>query len=112
MKSTNKETNGKDPMQQNNMGHLWTLARVVVYFLIPLYFTQHHKYHQRVVLAAVLVLEVLTLLLDTTVCSEVIKAAASTMASTVWCGPAPWPPLPLTSMRKRSLAAITGPSWQ
>ena len=50
-----------------------------------------------------------SLLRDTTVCSVVTTFAATTTASTVDCGAAPWPPLPVTWISNLSLAAIMGP---
>ena len=48
---------------------------------------------------------------DTIVCSATTTWAAATMGSAARCGLPPWPPRPWTTMRSRSTAAISGPSF-
>jgi len=45
----------------------------------------------------------------TMVCTADTICEAARMGSIVWCGCAPCPPLPVTSIEKRSMAAIIGP---
>ncbi|KAG1058863.1 hypothetical protein G6F40_018227 [Rhizopus arrhizus] len=47
---------------------------------------------------------------DTTLCSVVMMCAATRIGSTLPCGSAPWPPLPITFSRAQSTDAIAGPS--